>query len=67
MAVAIEASANPAASREYYPLAAEANGYFSGTAPAGAGALYRFRLNESEHLHPDPASRSQPDGPHRSS
>jgi len=46
-------------------LDAEPNGYFSGCAPgAGAGTLYRFRLDGSETLYPDPASRFQPDGPH---
>ncbi len=34
---------------------------------AGAGALYRFRVNEAEDFHPDPASRFQPEGPHGSS
>jgi len=36
-------------------------------ADVGAGALYRFRLNGNEDFHPDPASRYQPGGPHRSS
>jgi maltooligosyltrehalose trehalohydrolase len=46
------------------PLEAEADGYYSGTAPdAGAGTLYRFRLDAGEAL-PDPASRFQPRGPH---
>ena len=46
-------------------LAAEDGGYFSGLAPdAGAGALYRFRLDGEDGLYPDPASRFQPDGPH---
>ncbi len=31
---------------------------------AGAGALYRFRLDGGDSLYPDPASRFQPDGPH---
>ena len=65
--VAIEESAEPKASREFFSLASEADGYFSGKAPAGAGTLYRFRVDQAEHLHPDPASRSQPHGPHRSS
>ncbi len=65
--VAIEVSAEPNAPREFYPLHPEPNGYFSGLAPAKAGALYRFRLDKNEHVHPDPASRSQPYGPHRSS
>src|SRR6185436_11280599 len=46
-------------------LDSEADGYFSGLAAgAGAGALYRFRLDDGYSLYPDPASRFQPDGPH---
>ncbi|HXJ77069.1 MAG TPA: malto-oligosyltrehalose trehalohydrolase [Candidatus Methylomirabilis sp.] len=46
-------------------LAAEDGGYFSGIAErAGAGSLYRFRLDDDEPLYPDPASRFQPAGPH---
>lgn len=46
-------------------LAPEGNGYFSGTtAAAGAGDLYRYRLDGGEALYPDPASRFQPRGPH---
>ncbi|HKH46704.1 MAG TPA: malto-oligosyltrehalose trehalohydrolase [Thermoanaerobaculia bacterium] len=46
-------------------LKEENGGYFSGLAErAGAGALYRFRLDEGESLYPDPASRFQPEGPH---
>ncbi|HYU34614.1 MAG TPA: malto-oligosyltrehalose trehalohydrolase [Thermoanaerobaculia bacterium] len=52
-----------------WPLATgldpEGDGYFSGLAEgAGAGALYRFRLDDGESLSPDPASRFQPEGPH---
>jgi maltooligosyltrehalose trehalohydrolase len=65
--VAIEASAAPDSTREFYPLTAEPDGYFAGTAPAQAGAFYRYRIDEAKDLHPDPASRSQPGGPHRSS
>lgn len=65
--VAIEASSDPNASRQFYPLQAEGDGYFAGSAPASAGTLYRYRVDRSEHLHPDPASRFQPQGPHRSS
>jgi maltooligosyltrehalose trehalohydrolase len=65
--VAIEESALPDVRREFFELESEGGGYFSGFAPAGPGALYRFRLDGSEHLHPDPASRFQPEGPHRSS
>jgi maltooligosyltrehalose trehalohydrolase len=46
-------------------LSAERDGYFSALVPnARAGTLYSFRLDDSEQLLPDPASRSQPDGPH---
>jgi maltooligosyltrehalose trehalohydrolase len=46
-------------------LKREPDGYFSGFAPqAKAGDLYRFRLDGSDKLYPDPASRFQPDGPH---
>ena len=37
---------------------------FFRSAPASAGNLYRFRLDEAEKFYPDPASRSQPSGPH---
>jgi maltooligosyltrehalose trehalohydrolase len=41
------------------------DGYFSGFAQtARAGSLYRFRLDGSDYLYPDPASRYQPEGPH---
>ena len=44
-------------------LSPEGGGYFSGLVEgAGAGALYRFRLDGA--LYPDPASRFQPQGPH---
>jgi maltooligosyltrehalose trehalohydrolase len=40
-------------------------GYFAGVvAGLGPGCRYRFRLDDDERLYPDPASRSQPDGPH---
>ena len=42
----------------------EDSGYFSGFAEgAEAGTLYRYRLSDGR-LAPDPASRSQPQGPH---
>jgi maltooligosyltrehalose trehalohydrolase len=42
----------------------ESGGYFSAVlAQAGDGARYRFRLDGGEAF-PDPASRSQPEGPH---
>src|ERR1700722_1753655 len=46
---------------ESHALQSEANGYFSVTAPASPGSLYKFRLGSD--LFPDPASRFQPDGP----
>lgn len=49
------------ASRELRP---EPDGYFSALVPdIGAGALYRFRVNDRREC-PDPASRFQPQGPH---
>ena len=49
---------------KFCPLTVESDGYFSGAANAGSGALYRFRVNGAENFYPDPASRFQPDGPH---
>src|SRR3989475_2073477 len=63
----LEESAKKDAERTFHPLLREDGGYFSGAANAGAGALYRFRVNKAEHFHPDPASRFQPHGPHGSS
>jgi len=63
----LEESADKNANRSFQPLTREERGYFSGSAKVGAGALYRFRVNRAEHFHPDPASRSQPYGPHGSS
>jgi maltooligosyltrehalose trehalohydrolase len=51
-------------SRRFHELEAKAAGYFSGAANTGAGARYRFRINNAENFYPDPASRFQPDGPH---
>jgi maltooligosyltrehalose trehalohydrolase len=51
---------------ESHPLAREPGDYFSGAARCGAGARYRFRLDEGDAF-PDPASRFQPDGPHGAS
>jgi maltooligosyltrehalose trehalohydrolase len=65
--VVLEEDADPQSTRRFQSLKAEANGYFSGTAEVGAGARYRFRLDGSENFHPDPVSRYQPGGPHRSS
>ncbi len=55
---------NGRGSRPTFPLEAEDRGYFAGTIPgAAAGTRYRFRLDGSDRLLPDPASRFQPDGP----
>ena len=53
----------PNSKRESFPLAAEPDGYFAGFAPAHPGSLYRFALDHSSELFPDPASRWQPEGP----
>ena len=45
-------------------LQPEGNEYFSAEVDAAAGDRYGFRVNASERLYPDPASRYQPDGPH---
>jgi maltooligosyltrehalose trehalohydrolase len=45
-------------------MAPEANGYFTVETQAKAGCRYGFRIDGSERLYPDPASRFQPDGPH---
>ena len=63
----LEESAAKDARRTFHPLQREDDGYFSGSAEAGAGDCYRFRVDNAEHFHPDPASRFQPDGPHGSS
>ncbi|MGE5399524.1 MAG: malto-oligosyltrehalose trehalohydrolase [Ignavibacteriales bacterium] len=51
--------------RTGYELTPERNDYFSATVKeAHEGSLYYFRLDGSDHLYPDPASRFQPEGPH---
>jgi maltooligosyltrehalose trehalohydrolase len=65
--VVLESTPENEAERTFHPLLSEDDGYFSGAIAAEAGAFYRFRVNEAETFHPDPASRSQPQGPHRSS
>ena len=65
--VVLESSPENEAKRTFHPLEAETDGYFSGCIPAWAGSFYRFRVNGAVHFHPDPASRFQPQGPHRSS
>jgi len=63
----LEESVGKNAKRTFHPLQAEPAGYFSGVANVGAGARYRFRVNNAENFYPDPASRFQPEGPHGSS
>ncbi len=63
--VVLQENAAKDAGQTFYALAPENDGYFSGSANAGADACYRFRVND--RLYPDPASRFQPDGPHGSS
>ena len=46
------------------PLQAEAGGYFSGVVEAMPGTRYHLRLDTTDRLLPDPASRFQPEGPH---
>ncbi|MDQ2919688.1 MAG: malto-oligosyltrehalose trehalohydrolase [Verrucomicrobiota bacterium] len=65
--VVLEKSADEDPTRSFHPLEAENDGYFAGIVQADVGAFYRFRVNEAETFHPDPASRYQPQGPHRSS
>src|SRR5436309_2216428 len=63
--VVLEGGPGAEGSRTGHRLAPEAGGYFAGRVPgAGAGTLYRFRLDGGEALFPDPASRFQPQGPH---
>ncbi|HEX2832368.1 MAG TPA: malto-oligosyltrehalose trehalohydrolase [Thermoanaerobaculia bacterium] len=46
-------------------LAREDGGYFCAViAEAGAGTLYRLRVDGANETYPDPASRFQPEGPH---
>ena len=65
--VVLEESAVKNTHRTFHPLQREDGGYFSGLTEARAGDCYRFRVDNAEHFHPDPASRFQPDGPHGSS
>ena len=61
----LKGSAAKTTGQTFQGLEAEEGGYFSGIAKAGAGARYRFCVNNK--FYPDPASRFQPDGPHGSS
>jgi maltooligosyltrehalose trehalohydrolase len=51
-------------SRAAASLDAEPGGYFSAVVHAAPGDRYKFRLDGSADLYPDPASRFQPEGPH---
>jgi maltooligosyltrehalose trehalohydrolase len=65
--VAIEGGPGGLAGRSF-ALAAEGDGFHAGrVAGVGAGTRYRYRLEPGGALFPDPASRSQPDGPHGAS
>jgi maltooligosyltrehalose trehalohydrolase len=56
------------ASQRATALTREPDGYFSGlVAGLGVGDRYGFRLDGGTQVFPDPASRSQPDGPHKPS
>jgi len=46
-----------------HAMTAEDGGYFAVTATGGVGSRYGFRFEGDETIYPDPASRSQPDGP----
>jgi maltooligosyltrehalose trehalohydrolase len=49
--------------KKVLPMRVEEGGYFRLHArDLGAGALYRFRLDNGDALYPDPVSRSQPEG-----
>lgn len=51
-----------------FEMNTESDGYFSALVPGfSEGSCYRFRLDGRKDLHPDPASRFQPDGPHGTS
>jgi maltooligosyltrehalose trehalohydrolase len=48
-----------------HALTADGEQYFAGLVPGvGAGARYRFRIDDDATPLPDPASRFQPEGPH---
>ena len=65
--VIVESANDKKAGGNFHLLTAEPDGYFSGVIGCGSGARYRFRIDQSENLYPDPASRFQPEGPHGSS
>ena len=47
-----------------FALKRDQEGFFSADVKAAVGARYRYRLDGSSYLYPDPASRFQPEGPH---
>jgi maltooligosyltrehalose trehalohydrolase len=66
--VVLEGGPGVGAAQVSFAMTREEDGYFSAIVPlAGAGTLYRFRLDKGDNLYPDPASRYQPQGPHGSS
>lgn len=61
----VEVVAQASGKGDAFALDPEGNGYFSGLVSfLNAGDTYRFRLDRSDTLYPDPASRFQPAGPH---
>src|SRR4051794_13072413 len=60
-------SAHGHGSSSSHSLGSEGDGYFCGTVQCEVGALYKFRLDGAATSYPDPASRSQPAGPHGAS
>jgi maltooligosyltrehalose trehalohydrolase len=62
VALSLEGGAAP---RVAHALRAEGDGYFATVVPGvRPGARYGYRLDDDPKLYPDPASRSQPEGPH---
>lgn len=65
--VDLVAPATPEGAERIVPMARERDGHFVAFDEAArAGGRYWFRL-DGERLRPDPASRSQPEGPHQPS
>jgi len=58
VSVIIEAEGTTGAAEQAVTLKPERDGYFSGlVTSAGAGMLYRYRLEDDANVYPDPASR----------
>src|SRR5438270_2975007 len=53
----LEQSDVPNGNYSFHALEPENGGYFSGWVNIGADASYRFRINQADTFHPDPASR----------